>query len=60
MPCMLNGIMTRAVLLILGLAMVVQIIRPLGIVGLRRRADAWKIAAIGLVIVSAVAALKPN
>lgn len=40
--------------------MLVQLIRPLGIPGLRRRADAWKIAALALAILSAVAVLKPN
>ena len=51
--------MTKAISLILGAAMVVQIIRPLGLPGLKRRADAWKIAAAALVLVAAVAALKP-
>lgn len=62
MPCliMLRSVVTRALVLILGLAMLVQLIRPLGIPGLRRRADAWKIAALALAILSAVAVLKPN
>ena len=52
--------MTRILMLIFGLAMLVQLIRPVGLPGLRRRADAWKIAALALGITMAVAALKPN
>ena len=51
--------MTKAISLILGAAMVVQFIRPLGLPGLKRRADAWKIAVFALVLVAGVAALKP-
>ena len=52
--------MTKALSLILALCMLVQIIRPLGLPGLRRRADAWKIAVFALAIIVAVAALRPN
>lgn len=41
-------------LLIVGL-MIVQIIKPLGLPGLRRRSDFWKLAvvALGLIVVTA-------
>jgi hypothetical protein len=51
---------TKALALILGLLMLVQVLRPLGLPGLRRRADAWKLAVLGLGIIIAVAALRPN
>ena len=37
------------------LAMAVQIVRPLGLPGLRKRADAWKLAAAGLATIMIVA-----
>ena len=42
--------MTKAIGLLLLLAMLVHIIRPLGLPGLRRRADFWKVAVTALVI----------
>ena len=51
--------MTKAISLILGAAMIVQLIRPLGLPGLKRRADAWKIAVLALALLAIVAALKP-
>ena len=52
--------MVRGISLLLGLMMLVQIIRPLGLPGLTRRADAWKIAIFGLVVIFAVGALGPQ
>lgn len=52
--------MTKAISLLLALLMLVQIIRPLGLPGLTRRADAWKIAVGGLALIALVAAFKPN
>ncbi|MBD8686514.1 MULTISPECIES: hypothetical protein [Rhizobium/Agrobacterium group] len=51
--------MTKAIGLFLLLAMVVQIIRPLGLPGLRKRADFWKLAVIAFVIWSLVLLLRP-
>ena len=51
---------TKALALILSLLMLVQVLRPLGLPGLRRRADAWKLAVLGLAIIIAVAALRPD
>ncbi|MBX3579080.1 MAG: hypothetical protein KF723_17920 [Rhizobiaceae bacterium] len=44
--------MTKALALLFLLAMSVQIIRPLGLPGLKRRGDAWKIAAAALAMFS--------
>ena len=52
--------MTKALSLILGLLMLVQIVYPLGLPGLRRRADAWKIAVLALAMILAVATLRPG
>ena len=51
--------MTKAIGLFLLLAMVVQIIRPLGLPGLRKRADFWKLAVIAFIIWSLVLLLRP-
>ena len=42
--------MTKLIGLLLILAMVVHLIRPLGLPGLRRRADFWKIAVLAFAI----------
>ncbi len=41
--------MTKIIGLLLLLAMVVQIIKPLGLPGLKRRADFWKLAVLAFV-----------
>jgi hypothetical protein len=38
--------MTKLIALLLILAMILQLLKPLGLPGLRRRADFWKIAFI--------------
>jgi hypothetical protein len=50
--------MTKAVVLFLCLAMLVQVIRPLGFPGLRRRSDAWKLAVAAIGIVSVLALVR--
>ncbi len=52
--------MARLLSLLLILAMAVQIIRPLGWPGLRRRADFWKIAVFALALVAATALVQPQ
>jgi hypothetical protein len=52
--------MTRALTLILGLAMLVQVIRPLGLPGLRRRADAWKLGVGAFLLIAAITLLRPE
>lgn len=42
--------MTKLVSLIVAVLTVVQIVRPLGLPGLRLRGDAWKLAALAMVI----------
>jgi hypothetical protein len=52
--------MIRGLTLLVSILMVVQVLRPLNLPGLRRRADVWKIAAAALAIISIVAVIKPN
>ncbi|MDP9836218.1 hypothetical protein J2T09_000960 [Neorhizobium huautlense] len=42
--------MTKIIGLLLLAAMVVQIIKPLGLPGLKRRADFWKLAVLAFVL----------
>lgn len=51
--------MTKAIAAFLILAMVVQLIRPLGVPGLRRRSDFWKLAVVAFVIWSVVLLIRP-
>lgn len=50
--------MTKALALLTTIIMVVQIVRPLGLPGLRTRADAWKFAVAALVAFLLVAITK--
>ena len=52
--------MARVFSILLILAMLVQIIRPIGWPGLRRRADFWKIAVFALVVVALTALVQPG
>ncbi|MCB1490285.1 MAG: hypothetical protein KDJ77_00505 [Rhodobiaceae bacterium] len=52
--------MAKVVTVILALAMLVHIIRPLGLPGLKQRKDAWKIAVFAFAIVIVVAGLRPD
>lgn len=51
--------MAKAIGLFLLLAMIIQIIRPLGLPGLKKRADCWKIAVLAFVSWSLVLVLRP-
>ncbi|MDI6834697.1 hypothetical protein [Ciceribacter thiooxidans] len=51
--------MTKAIAAFLILAMVVQLIKPLGVPGLRRRGDFWKLAVLAFVIWSVVLLIRP-
>jgi hypothetical protein len=51
--------MTKVIGLLLILAMMVQVIRPLGLPGLRKRSDFWKIAVIAFVIWSITLLIRP-
>lgn len=52
--------MAKLVSLFMTLIVIVQLLRPLGIPGLKRRADAWKIVIAAFVVVGLVASIKPN
>ncbi|MCO6179928.1 hypothetical protein [Ciceribacter sp. RN22] len=51
--------MTKAIAAFLILAMVVQLIKPLGVPGLRKRGDFWKLAVLAFVIWSVVLLVRP-
>ncbi len=50
--------MTKTISVLLILAMVIQIIKPLGFPGLRRRGDFWKLAVVAFAIWSAALILR--
>ena len=49
--------MSKALALVLLLAMLAHLIRPFGLPGLRRRGDFWKIAVLALAIIVVTAGL---
>lgn len=51
--------MTKVIGLLLILAMAIQVIKPLGLPGLRRRSDFWKIAVVAFVIWSITLLIRP-
>lgn len=51
--------MTKIIAILLILAMGIQIIKPLGLPGLRRRADFWKIAVLAILIWSVTLLVRP-
>jgi hypothetical protein len=57
-PSLYGSAMTRAISLIIILLMVVQIIRPLGLPGLKKRSDFWKLAVAALASFMIVALTK--
>ncbi len=52
--------MGKAVALFMALATFVHIIKPLGIPGLKKRSDAWKIAVFGLFLMVLLVAIRPD
>ena len=52
--------MSKALALILVLAMVAHLIRPFGLPGLRQRGDFWKIAVLALLLLAVVALIRPD
>ncbi|MBW6421563.1 hypothetical protein KX729_08940 [Rhizobium sp. XQZ8] len=50
--------MTKTISVLLILAMVIQIIKPLGLPGLRRRGDFWKLALFAFAIWSVALILR--
>ncbi len=51
--------MTKAISAFLLLAMLIQVIRPLGLPGLRKRGDFWKLAVVAFVLWSLTLLLRP-
>ena len=54
---MLKDIMSKLFTLVVIGLMLIQIIKPLGLPGLRRRMDFWKLAVLALALVSLTAVL---
>ena len=52
--------MGKAISVFMALATLVHIIRPLGLPGLKKRSDAWKIAVLGLFLMVLLVALRPD
>lgn len=51
--------MAKIISLLLFVAMVVQLIRPLGLPGLRKRGDFWKIALVALAVMMLTVLVRP-
>lgn len=51
--------MVKVLALLLIVLMALQIIRPFGIPGLKRRGDFWKIAAAAIVAMGVIALVRP-
>lgn len=52
--------MAKAVALFLALAMIIHLIRPIGLPGLRKRGDAWKIALFALFAMVVLVGIRPE
>ena len=52
--------MSKALSLVIVAMMVIQIIKPLGLPGLRRRSDFWKLAVAALGAISLTVLLRPG
>ena len=52
--------MTKVLSALLIIAMIVQLVRPLGLPGLRRRGDFWKIAVFALVVFGLTVLIRPQ
>lgn len=52
--------MAKLTALLLLLAMMVHIVKPLGLPGLRKRSDFWKIALFALAIMALTATIRPG
>lgn len=50
--------MTKVIALLLILAMAVQVVKPIGVPGLRRRADFWKIAVFAFAATMIISVLR--
>jgi len=52
--------MGKAVAIVLGLAMLVHLIKPFGLPGLKKRSDAWKIALFALFAMVVLVGIRPE
>lgn len=52
--------MSKAITILVVCLMAVQVIRPLGLPGLKRRKDAWKLAVVGFALILAAVVLRPT
>ncbi|MEM8852516.1 MAG: hypothetical protein ROR55_28875 [Devosia sp.] len=52
--------MTKIVSAIVAIAVIAHLIRPLGLPGLRRRSDAWKLAVGALLLIVVVTVIRPE
>lgn len=52
--------MTKVVSLIVLCAMAAHLIRPLGLPGLKRRGDVWKLAVVALALIAFVVLVRPE
>ena len=50
----------KIVWLIFAAAMLVHIVRPIGLPGLRKRSDAWKLAVVAFAIFAVIVMIRPN
>lgn len=54
-----STVVNKLIAVLLMLAMAIQVIKPLGLPGLRRRADFWKIAVIAFAVWSVTLLIRP-
>lgn len=52
--------MTKLIAVLLIIAMAIQIVKPLGLPGLKRRMDFWKIAVFAIFVTGLVAVFRPG
>ncbi|TWI43182.1 hypothetical protein IQ26_00143 [Mesorhizobium tianshanense] len=54
---LVKGSMSKFLALVIVAMMVIQMIKPLGLPGLKRRSDFWKLAVLAMAAISLTAAL---
>lgn len=52
--------MSKLVMIFFAFVALIQIIKPLGLPGLKRRGDAWKLAVAGFITVVVLIGLRPD
>jgi hypothetical protein len=51
--------MSKALAILLLLAMLIQLVKPLGLPGLRQRRDFWKIAVVAIAVMMLTVLIRP-